>query len=214
MPDHQSRSTLGHRTPSPSFVVYSISPTGRHYMLGETETKPPLYAVSFHAGWTGPDVELHSGLNETDPPLATAKRGSLIGGDSATIKLPGLPNDDGTSGETVKEQVTTSGDDFPYPSYDFTIEVGSQREKFEWQHVGMRTGWQLARLSNNEAVAHFEWTNLTKKELYFQFVGSGATGALGERWAVMAVITAIRAWDRVRRRQGSGTTAATIVAPH
>ncbi|KAK8065901.1 hypothetical protein PG997_012648 [Apiospora hydei] len=171
-------------------------------MLGETETKPPLYAVSFHAGWTGPDVELHSGLNETDPPLATAKRGSLIGGDSATIKLPGPP----TTAATAAARPSRN-------TYDFTIEVGGQREKFEWQHVGMRTGWQLARLSTNEAVAHFEWTNLTKKELYFQFVGSGLIGALGERWAVMAVITAIRAWDRVRRRQGSGTTAA-IVSAH
>ncbi|KAK6833202.1 hypothetical protein PG990_001996 [Apiospora arundinis] len=188
----------------PSFTVYSISLLDRHYMIGETQSTTPLYAVSLHAGWTGPDVELHSGTNEDQPPLATAKRGSLFG-DNATVQLPGLGGHVCDGGDTVKEKVNAS-EHFPYPSYDFTIEVGpqQQREKFEWIHVGMRKGWQLARLSTNEVVAAFEWTALTKKELYFQFVGSGLTGELGERWAIMAAITAIRAWDRVKRKQAAG----------
>ncbi|KAK8099988.1 hypothetical protein PG999_010362 [Apiospora kogelbergensis] len=185
----------------PSFTVYSTDDVGgRHYMIGETRSRPPLYAVSLHAGWKGPDVELHSGPSESEPPLATAKRGSLFG-DGATVQLPGP---DGGGG-MVKEKVDASND-FPYPSYGFAIEVeqGQQREEFRWVHIGMRKGWQLARLSTSEVVAVFDWTTLTKKELYFQFVGHGGTGILGERWAIMAVITAIRAWDRVKRKQASG----------
>lgn len=191
----------------PSFIVYSISLNNHHYILAETEHTPPLYAVSFHAGFhgvTGPDTELHSGPNESAPPLATAKRGHLLG-DNASVKLGGP---DG--GDNLVKEVVNSTHNFPYPKYDFTIEVGKpgepqQREQFEWQHIGMRKGWQLVRLSTGEVVAVFEWTALTKKDLHFQFVGTGGTGLLGERWAIMAAITAIRAWDQVKRKQATGT---------
>ncbi|KAK8058447.1 hypothetical protein PG994_008895 [Apiospora phragmitis] len=202
-PQHQS--LLPHQFP-PSFIVYDAGLTDHHYVLGESQTTPPLYAVSFHAGWTGPDVELHSGRTESDPPLATARRGILLG-ESSTVKLPG-PDADGPDGEIVKESVSTAGDDFPYPNYDFTIEVGPPAPGSPSTPPPPPQQQQERELFD-EVVAVFEWTALTKKELYFTFVGSGATGILGERWAIMAVITAIRAWDRVRRTQSAPATGVT-----
>ncbi|KAK0759615.1 hypothetical protein N5P37_007803 [Trichoderma harzianum] len=39
-------------------------------------------------------------------------------------------------------------------------------------------------------------TGLSKKAAKFEFINSGATGELGEAWAVMAVITFVRVWQR------------------
>ncbi|KAI0853675.1 hypothetical protein F5Y00DRAFT_269098 [Daldinia vernicosa] len=57
-----------------------------------------------------------------------------------------------------------------------------------------------------EVVAVWAWANMSlTKKLRFRFLGSGASGVLGERWAVMAVATALWVWERERRaREESG----------
>ncbi|KAI1652163.1 uncharacterized protein F4817DRAFT_363080 [Daldinia loculata] len=57
-----------------------------------------------------------------------------------------------------------------------------------------------------EVVAVWAWANMSlTKKLRFRFLGSGASGVLGERWAVMAVATALWIWERERRsREESG----------
>lgn len=35
-----------------------------------------------------------------------------------------------------------------------------------------------------------------RKAAKFQFLNSGATGELGEAWALMAVVTFVRVWQR------------------
>jgi hypothetical protein len=87
---------------------------------------------------------------------------------------------------------------------------------------GHHYGWKLVRLSNgppgggnvpfapggfrdsqgNEVVA--AWTmgsgrSLTKVA-HFRFMGTGLTGLLGERWAIMVVITGLALFQRDRRR--------------
>ncbi|KAI1376159.1 hypothetical protein F4677DRAFT_420465 [Hypoxylon crocopeplum] len=59
-----------------------------------------------------------------------------------------------------------------------------------------------------EVVAVWCWASgsVTKK-LRFRFLGTGANGLLGERWATMAVITALRIWDRERRARNSSAGA-------
>lgn len=93
-----------------------------------------------------------------------------------------------------------------------------------------RQGWKLMRMSTNppsgvdflssidykpssykssddkEVVA--VWANFgmsTNKLWRFAFLGTGATGALGERWAVMAVMTALLMWEQERRARTSVT---------
>ncbi|KAI1506600.1 hypothetical protein F5X99DRAFT_423231 [Biscogniauxia marginata] len=95
---------------------------------------------------------------------------------------------------------------------------------------GRSSGWKLVRLATDagtatagagagagsaksstdgrEVVAVWAWPSMSlSKALKFRFLGAGATGALGERWAVAAVITALRIWDRERRARNSGAGA-------
>ncbi|KAI1799345.1 hypothetical protein F4811DRAFT_568352 [Daldinia bambusicola] len=92
---------------------------------------------------------------------------------------------------------------------------------------GRSSGWKLVRLRTDapsgldgrgapaggarararagdgrEVVAVWAWAtaSLTKK-LRFRFLGSGASGVLGERWAVMAVATALWIFERERRQR-------------
>lgn len=39
------------------------------------------------------------------------------------------------------------------------------------------------------------------KRMKFKFLGTGASGDLGERWAVMTVASALKIWDRERRQR-------------
>ncbi|OTA91379.1 hypothetical protein M434DRAFT_397217 [Hypoxylon sp. CO27-5] len=222
----------------PAFSMYRESSwTQRSYMIGEHQSAP-LYAVSLHSGWSGqPDIVLHNGPSDQNPPLAGATRSSF--GTSATIALPPVP---GSGMQAAEEKMEYSGG-FGHTAYTFSIETGvgnaARREPFEWRHssgsviqgLGARgSGWKLVRLATGppggvvgasfvpggarasdgkEVVAVWAWASgsLTKK-LKFQFLGSGANGVLGERWAIMAVITALRIWDRERRQRNQSSAAA------
>ncbi|KAI1428004.1 hypothetical protein F5Y12DRAFT_101602 [Xylaria sp. FL1777] len=45
----------------------------------------------------------------------------------------------------------------------------------------------------------------SRKVLRFRFLGSGADGSLGDRWAVMAVASALAIWNRDRRSRSGGS---------
>ncbi|KAI1460812.1 hypothetical protein F4805DRAFT_344873 [Annulohypoxylon moriforme] len=95
---------------------------------------------------------------------------------------------------------------------------------------GRGGGWKLCRLATGppagveggmfvqggdrgsdgrEVVAVWAWASgsLTKT-FKFQFLGSGASGVLGERWAIMAVMTALKIWDIERRARQSAAAGA------
>ena len=99
-------------------------------------------------------------------------------------------------------------------------------ETFEWRHSygnavaalgGAREGWKLVRMSTQplpgaprpnpapgfissdgrEVVAMYSDARMSiSKHLKFAFVGTGLSGALGERWAVMAVTSALGIWEK------------------
>ena len=196
----------------PSFGLYIDSVMGRTMMLGAHQSEP-LYAVSLHSGWTGnPSTILHSGLSDKDPPLATADTSAF--GSSCTVELPPLTAT--TAGGASEERVTGSG--WYHKRLSFSIEVAAtgQREAFEWRRSrgsevaalgASHSGWKLVRLATGEVIAAWALAPMSiTKQLQFHFLGSGASGALGERWAVMAVITALRTWDSARRKRRSGAS--------
>lgn len=104
------------------------------------------------------------------------------------------------------------------------------RETFEWRHSygdavaslgDYHVGWKLVRLSRgpppgdenyvhggfrdsqgNEIVAAYTRVSgsLTKAAT-FQFMGTGDSGMLGERWAILAVITAFALYYREARKR-------------
>lgn len=111
-------------------------------------------------------------------------------------------------------------------AYQFTAPVGGGRpETFEWRHThradiigALREGkddgwlraaaervsgvWELARLDRGEeAVACWDDAGMSMhKKIAFAFLGSGASGQLGERFSTLAVITALALWDEEQRQ--------------
>lgn len=102
-------------------------------------------------------------------------------------------------------------------------------EKFEWRRSssgavgglgGRAHGWKLVRLSNelppggmavagsgppsgdgHEVVAVCTESVMSVSKMWkFSFLGTGLSRALGEQWAVMAVLTGLVIWDNDRRR--------------
>ncbi|KAI0169394.1 hypothetical protein GGR52DRAFT_574613 [Hypoxylon sp. FL1284] len=86
---------------------------------------------------------------------------------------------------------------------------------------GAASGWKLVRLAENDSNGRSKsggrrcrlvwprsgdgsevvavWSRVSRSlrtVLKFRFLGSGATGVLGERWAIMAVVTALRMYQR------------------
>lgn len=104
-------------------------------------------------------------------------------------------------------------------------------EPYEWRRSngaavsglgGASHGWKLVRLTNalppggrtvagsgppsgdgHEVVAVCTNAVMSMTKLWkFSFLGTGLSGVLGERWAVMAVMTGLVIWDRDSRRDG------------
>lgn len=207
------------------FSMYRESAFNKSYMIGVHQNQP-LYAVSCHTGWSSkPAVILHSGPNESMPPLAAVDSSPYS--TTATMILPPLPG----TGSTEERMESSRG--FGFPSHMFSVEVGpnNQRERFEWRHSrgaevdslgGLRRGWKLVRLDSNvrnggqfavggartrdgdEVVAVWANVGMTlSKSFNFRFLGNGDNGSMGERWAVMAVISALRIWDKERKSRSS-----------
>ena len=214
----------------PIFHLYA-QPFSRTFHLGEHQDHP-VYAVSTHHGWSGnPDVVLHTGTSKYDIPLAAAEITHTIPM-TLTIHLPALP---GSKQEASIEPLLVYGG--ISRRFRFSIEVdaaGAIREEFEWRHSSgsaikdyacARQGWKLMRMATGppsyeqagytssdgkEVVA--VWANVAMsmtKSWRFAFIGTGATGVLGERWAVMAVMTALLMWEQERRARASGTASST-----
>jgi len=210
----------------PRFNIYRAG-WGASFILGEHQDQP-LYCVRSHTGWSGnPDVVLHNGPSESSPPLATANKETWS--TSMTVELPPVRVGDWQATSTT-EYVTSQGMTSLRYTFEVEVGTGGAsgamkplREAFEWRHsrgyevhslgAGAGPGYKLVRLSGrgaggtvagdgNEVVAVWADYGLSlSKVLCFGFLGSGATGELGERWAVMAVITALGIWDQQTKRR-------------
>ncbi|RYP29232.1 hypothetical protein DL767_006831 [Monosporascus sp. MG133] len=196
----------------PVFYLYSTGLGGRKYVLGEHKNQP-LYAVTTHAGWSGKaDTVLHSGPSPDAPPLATADGGNTAVS-SVDVDLPGAAQG---SSPSSRERMTPTGFGYVHRKMQFEMDVGAgRREAFEWRHSsgpevgalgGSHSGWKLVRLGGDggeEVVAVWASVRMNPtKKFAFQFLRSGLTGVLGERWAVMAVITALRMWGQEAKKRG------------
>ena len=195
----------------PEFNLYSAGVLGRSFHLG-VHKDAPIYVVTTHSGWSGnPDVVLHTSTDPKSPPLATANFKTFT--HDTTIVLPPLSAASPAAPTVMKGA-------FLMRTFNFSVEVSApggqlRREAFEWRHSRgdevhslesvWGRGWKLVRMAGpaagaNEVVAVFttgplSWT----KRFCFKFVGAGEAGVLGERWAVMAVISAMAIWEKVRR---------------
>ncbi|KAH6887579.1 hypothetical protein B0T10DRAFT_73238 [Thelonectria olida] len=219
----------------PTFNLYRISGwTSDKYSLGE-HMNQPLYYCTWHSAFSSsPPLILHSGPDESFPPLATVEWQSFFR--NFYVELPPLNPSSGAA--SAREEIEAVSAGFGR-SYRFSIEVGPRnvREQFEWRHShgdavrhlnGQSSGWKLVRLAQgppgagtgsgnaatfvpggymtsdgHEVVA--AWTmNSGSKVGKFHFTGTGLSGLLGERWAIMAVVTFCAFIQRIRRQGTSG----------
>ncbi|KAH8655430.1 hypothetical protein BX600DRAFT_469618 [Xylariales sp. PMI_506] len=207
-----------HRIFPDQFSLY-IGSSGMRgtYMLGEHKDQP-LYAVGIST-WHQ-EVRLHSKPSYDSPLLAAIKRSGLKR--SAVVTLP--PVDGSGASKPTEEQTQMSGWTSGKLQFSTEVGAGNRREDFEWRRShgdevsalnGFGYGWKLARLTpgdagpsssssssaarssdNKEVVAVWNYSkNSLTKAVKFQFLGSGASGQLQERFEVMAVITALRIWE-------------------
>lgn len=214
-----SASNLNQQFPT-EFNLYHSSSAPKNFTLGQHQDQP-FYSVSTRSGLSSdPDVVLHSTIHPSSQPLATAKFKTFSS--DIICALPPvshknvLPTDirmDAGSGVTR--------------SWSFAVEIsngngGLARSTFEWQQLsgeevttlsGPGTGFKLVHTARpgsgagpragdgNEVVAFFSTTAMSATEkMQFRFVGSGEAGILGERWSVMAVISALGIWEKERRK--------------
>ncbi|KAJ4425095.1 hypothetical protein N0V82_000149 [Gnomoniopsis sp. IMI 355080] len=172
---------------------------------GPSEDYPPLATVAFDAYGRRMDVTL--------PPLPGESRAQPI-----TVTAPTLMSS--TIGFRVEVPWPTGPDG----------SVQWRKEAFEWRRSNSlavnalggsaQGGWKLVRLSRElppgglmvagsgppsgdgfEVVAACTTSVMSLTKLWkFCFLGTGVSGALGERWAVMAVTSGLVTWDRENRR--------------
>ena len=176
---------------APSFNVYRLS--WNTMTLGEQKMRPTHY-VRRHTGLSGsPNVVLHAGPAEDHPQLATL-RTSLFQ-DKMTIAVPPV--------QDVTEMTNST--------WVYRFRFGN--DTFEWresQSAAVRAlgassqGWKLVRIGARARPGHavssdgFEivavWAPTSwkgSKLASFSFLGSGAEGVLGPRWAVTVVVSAL-----------------------
>ncbi|KAK2002362.1 hypothetical protein LX36DRAFT_652289 [Colletotrichum falcatum] len=204
----------------PAFNVYMQS-FSRTMVLGEHQNQP-IYAMSLHHGLSSsPPIVLHSGPTNTFPPLASVEYHSFS--PRMSIMLPSAPRGSPGGAPVIELE---SKLDFPSSSYYFEMGVGpncERLEQFEWRPSsgeaiamldGRSRGWKLVRLAQSAGPAAFRgsdgkevvaaWTDAQislSKQAKFAFMGSGLTGELGERWAVMAVVSGLAIYERQTRRR-------------
>ncbi|CAK7262564.1 hypothetical protein SEPCBS57363_000130 [Sporothrix epigloea] len=215
------------------FNLYS-EPFSRSYFIGEHQQTPLYVVRKRSMWPTGPVIALHNGPNPETAPLLAAVDHIFMSSNMSITLPPPLSYDGTGSTAVRLESITSWSSYFTFTMEVGTDLHNVHREVFEWRHSygnaiaalgGARRGWKLVRMSTaalpgapqsrpapgfmssdgHEVVAMFSEARMSMtKELKFAFAGTGLTGALGERWSVMAVTSALAIWqveeaDRQRR---------------
>lgn len=176
-----------------SFNIYHPKSLSSKIVLGTSE-KQPIYCAEFPKGGLS-DIIMYNGPSDQGGVLGICKPHGM--GRTSTIYIPPM----GTGNKPIQEEMRMEKQILK-EVHSFAVVVGhganASPEKFEWRSSGFRMGYKLVRLSsrNEETVA--QWTydsmgGLRSKVATFEFVGSGASGEMGDAWSLMAVLTMLRA---------------------
>ncbi|KAI1846667.1 hypothetical protein JX265_009030 [Neoarthrinium moseri] len=208
----------------PSFNAYYQKKLSMTMHLGEHREQPLFAVKMHSGWRGKPGIVLHGGPSSDDPVLASAVNKSYWSRHTTVTlpPLPDSPSEScsefmqtHTSLKTLTYKFAVEVGDGPNAhreDFEWRHSRGAEirgLDKHSW-------GWKLARLGacsqgsggernerslgetsdGKEVVAVWAqnsgWS-LTKA-YKFEFVGAGLTGEMGERWALMAVITALRIW--------------------
>lgn len=191
--------------------------------LGEVSSEP-LYTFNLPEGWWG-DLIMYNGPTLEHPPLAAVRNTGKSGMGNA-VTLPPLGPGQEVVEEKMARRSKGLMDVFSFAAVVHAREgekTTRRVERFEWVSSGRkevkdlhewRHGWKLRRVvasgadQDADEAANVKmpageilavWADSTmsmRKAAKFQFLNSGASGELGEAWALMAVITFVRVWQR------------------
>ena len=161
------------------------------------------HLITLPDGWHGDLIFYNGPTNESDP-MAVVTYGSKMGWHDK-IRLAAQPGR-----APIEEEVRVRGNGWSM-IYAFTVAIDSTSlpERFEWRssrsdevkELGEGShGYKLVRLGPEEEIVaiagNAKWTKSWTKAGAFQFRGRGATGELGEAWAIMAVVSFVRIVQR------------------
>jgi hypothetical protein len=197
-------------------LYYKMSMRLQLMHLGEHKSDPQ-YAVTFHTGFSGkPNIILHASPDPNAAALATSDDKGIS--DSKVT----LPADGQFLELTVPFKSHREGVHYTFTFEAEVGDLKPQIETFEWRssrgeevRVARKhgSGWKLVRIARDvgtdvvecsdrasgatrdgkEVVAVYSSNMRTfTKVCAFQFMGSGATGELGPRFPLLAVMTALR----------------------
>ncbi|KAI1170437.1 hypothetical protein F4777DRAFT_118075 [Nemania sp. FL0916] len=189
------------------------------FFLGLSVTQP-LYSLSVdHRQFTPPEVEivLRAGPDRESPTLATLN----IRGNDVRIWAPKQAEVD-LSPFSISTFPPTGRLGTGYGTYVFTVPVlgSDQSEEYAWTHssvpdiLQVKTHWTLSRKQSgndasgsgsrpsgaprarDETVATLSFKKDSRSKIgTIKFEGSGATGELGDRWALVTILTALAVWQ-------------------
>ncbi|KHN95346.1 uncharacterized protein MAM_06850 [Metarhizium album ARSEF 1941] len=184
-------------------LYYESMRYGLKFVIGQHRNEPSNI-ISLPLGWYG-DLILYSGPGTDSDPLAVVKYGNRM----ATFDEVRLPPK-GPGQELIKEEIRCHLNGMNF-AYTFAVAVGESGhpERFEWRsskteevrELGeVSRGRKLVRLNHgDEVVAVWSWTRLrwtVNKGAAFSFTNSGATGELGNAFAIMAVTSFVRQYQK------------------
>lgn len=222
----------------PSFDMYKDGWASKHYFLGQPRSAPLYAVSLHTGWSGKPDIVLHSGPTEDAPPLASSNKNTLSRSADVTLPpLPGSVAKATTErievsggnwgGHSVLSFSVEVGDTGRREDFEWRHSRGDDVAALG----GRSDGWKLVRIAadgpggakpgstssgggarssdGKEVVAVWATTHRRlHKGFRFRFLGTGADGSLGERWAIMAVVSALRGWDKIRRASSGNAGAA------
>lgn len=201
----------------------------RKFQIG-THQDSPVFCVTPHMGWFGKArIKLHADAHKKSAVVAMVKKPvwTMHNRNGFKIIFPSSA-DGGKEKDIVELRSPFSVGQLiqAHRAYQFSAPTaGGRAETFEWRHThsgqvigALREGkddgwlhtaanrvmgaWELVRLDGREEkVACWADAGISMhKKVAFAFLGAGASGQLGERFATLAVITALALWDEEQRQ--------------
>lgn len=164
----------------------------RFYLGTLDQPAEKLYALTYHEAYGFRQMTLYSTLEFKPPVLAIAANEKRVSG-NGLLTLPPLAEGQGhTFDERLKYNLRNN-------THSFSAMIDRRAETFEWREDKQLKPKirRLVRFAGNEVETVALWRegsvpNRQGRLATFEFLGSGATGELGARWALMAVVSVLR----------------------
>lgn len=202
------------------FHLYYDRSWGLKFVLG-VDKRSALYSAALPNSWYG-DLIVYNGPTTDYPALAKCRNSGSLG-NHTKVTLPPLGDGRGPLEEEMRNNTSLTTE-----KHTFSIFAGNGPQQFEWRHTGgheleslggASRGWKLVwlnRQGREETVAIWAdaaiFSGEATRAASFGFINTGATGEFGDVWALMAVVTFLRLWQKKMQTTMTSGAAAGVTA--